>query len=54
MYLTPFGNDAVILSYMLLSEIFAVVRSADNGTINEPVLQAIYSLYPNTHPLVLL
>ena len=41
MYLTSSDNDAVILSYMLLSEIFAVVRSADNGIINEPVLQAI-------------
>ena len=54
MYLTPSGNDAIILSYMLLSEIFAVVRSADNGTINEPVLHAICSLYQNIHSLVLL
>ena len=30
------------------------MKSADNGTINEPVLDARCILYPNTHPLVLL
>ena len=30
------------------------MKSADNGTINEPVLHARCILYPNIHPLVLL
>ncbi len=43
-----------MLSYILLSVMLAVVKSADNGTINELVLHARCSLYPNIHPLVLL
>lgn len=30
----------------------AVVKSADSGTIREPVLDVMCSLYPNIHPLV--
>src|SRR5450759_982674 len=33
---------------------FAVVKSAESGTISEPVLLTTWSLYPKTHPLVLL
>jgi len=45
-------EEDVIAGYILLSYALAYVKSADNGTINEPVLDTKWSLYPNIHCFV--